>query len=372
VVAQPRPGAGNGTPTAGAAGRYRLHLSESARDPGWDGFLRSTTGGHHLQSSYWGAVKAILGWRAVRVVAIDPAGEIRGGAQVLLRDLPLVGSVGYVPLGPVLGHDDPGLRRLLLHGIQSVARTHHVQFLVVQPPAGQEAVVTGLLAHGFRRALDLVRPHPKATLLVDLSPDEDALLAAMRSRTRYNIRLAQRRGVRVRCGGEEHLDSFYRLLTLTGERQRFPVPSERYFRDLLRIMAPPGHAQIFVAEHDGGPLSAALVIAFGGLVSYKRGGWSGEHGHLHPNELMHWAAMRWAKREGYRCYDFEGIEWRAGDGQLSSVSAFKAGFGGEVVLLPSAYEQIHNPVLRRAYTWLAPRLSGSSRARWLINTIRTR
>jgi lipid II:glycine glycyltransferase (peptidoglycan interpeptide bridge formation enzyme) len=137
-------------------------------------------------------------------------------------------------------------------------------------------------------------------------------------------------------------------------------------------MAPPGHAQIFLAEYSGRPLSAALVIAFGDVVSYKRGGWSGEHGDLHPNELMHWAAMQWAKHEGYRCYDFEGIEWRPGDGGLSSVSTFKMGFGGQVVLLPSAYEHIDNPVLRRAYTWLAPRLSGSDRARWLINAIRTR
>jgi lipid II:glycine glycyltransferase (peptidoglycan interpeptide bridge formation enzyme) len=114
------------------------------------------------------------------------------------------------------------------------------------------------------------------------------------------------------------------------------------------------------------------VIAFGGVVSYKRGGWSGEEGHRHPNELMHWEAMRWAKREGYRCYDFEGIERRPGDGRLSSVSAFKMGFGGEIVALPSAYEQIHNRVLRHGYTWLAPRLSGSARARWVINTIRTR
>jgi len=348
-----------------------LSLSTADRDPDWDRFLLATAGGHHLQSSYWAAVKATLGWRAVRVLA--RAGEaICGGAQVLLRQLPVVGSIGYVPLGPVLARDDPALRRLVLHGVQTATRARRVRFLVIQPPAGQEPVVMDLLAYGFREASDLVRPHPKATLMVDLSRDEDTLLAGMKSRTRYNIRLAQRRGVSVREGGEQDLPVFHRLLTMTGARQRFPVPPQGYFRDLLRIMAPPGHARIFIAEFGGRSLSAALMIAFGGVVSYKRGGWSGEYGQLHPNELMHWEAMRWAKREGYRSYDFEGIDLPSAGGRFSSVSAFKVGFGGEVLTLPNVYERIANPVLRRGYAWLAPRLAGSAPARWLVDRLRTR
>ena len=79
MVAHPRP------PTAGPASGYRLRLSDAARDPAWDRFLLAATGGHHLQSSYWGAVKGILGWRAVRVVAVDAAGEIRGGTAAASR-----------------------------------------------------------------------------------------------------------------------------------------------------------------------------------------------------------------------------------------------------------------------------------------------
>jgi hypothetical protein len=216
-------------------------------------------------------------------------------------------------------------------------------------------------AVGFRAAHDPVRPLPIATLLVDLSKDEDRLLAGMKSRTRYNIRLAERRGVNVRRGGERDLATFYRLLTMTGQRQRFPVPPQEYFRDMLRIMVPRGHASLFIAEFAGEPLSAALLIAFGGMVSYKRGGWSGEQGNLHPNELLHWTAIRWAKREGYRYYDFEGVDLPAhvpgahldpAASRVRSVSAFKTGFGGDLVLLPQAYELVDNPVLRRGYDWV--------------------
>ena len=375
----PRP-EGETDPHVHASG-YRTHLSTAARDPEWDAFLETTPGGHHLQSSYWGQVKAILGWRTVRVVATRE-GRIRGGAQVLLRRLPLFGSVGYVPLGPVLGTDDVVLRSLVLRGIRTITRRWRVVFLVVQPPVGQDRLAGELLAGGFRAALDPVRPLPAATLLVDLSRDEDRLLAAMKSRTRYNVRLAERRGVTVRLGGEGDLGTFYRLLTVTGERQGFPIPSQEYFRDMLRIMMPHKRATLFIAEFAGEPLSAALLIAFGGVVSYKRGGWSGEQGNLHPNELLHWTAMRWAKREGYRYYDFEGIDLPPADvpptdhrpagTNIRSVSSFKTGFGGDIVLLPPAYERIHNPVLRRGYDWLGPRLMASPQARRVVNVIRTR
>jgi len=180
-------------------GQPQLRLSTAACDPEWDRFLSTTPGGHHLQSSLWGQVKSVLGWRAVRVAAVCD-GRIRGGAQLLLRRLPAVGSVGYVPLGPVLDRDDPALRDAVLRWVQLVGRRSSTRFLVVQPPAGHEGVVDALRTGGFREARWLLEPHPSATLLVDLAQPEEALLAAMKRGTRYNVRLAQRKGVTVREG----------------------------------------------------------------------------------------------------------------------------------------------------------------------------
>jgi lipid II:glycine glycyltransferase (peptidoglycan interpeptide bridge formation enzyme) len=359
---------------------YRPHVSSATSDPEWDRFLSVTPGGHHLQSSLWGQVKSMLGWRVVRVkVARD--GRIHGGAQLLLRTVPGLGAIGYVARGPVLASADPVPREVVLRALESVSRQYRVRFVVVQPPAGHPATVQDLRMRGYREAGRLVEPHPRCTVVVDLSPDEDRLLAAMKSKTRYNIRLAQRRDVTVREGGQRDIAVFHRLLTLTGERQRFPVPSREYFGDLMRVMAPGGHARIFLAEVHGEPVSALLVVAFGDTVTYKRGGWSGGDGNRHPNELLHWTAMRWAKQQGYRHYDFEGIDTdrtaagvpeATGAGGTRSVSSFKLGFGGAVVESPGPYELIMNPVLRRAYDGLFRHLLDSSPGRWAVGTLRTR
>jgi lipid II:glycine glycyltransferase (peptidoglycan interpeptide bridge formation enzyme) len=349
---------------------YDVRVSSATRDPDWDRFISAAPGGHHLQSSYWGAVKAALGWRVVRVL-VTSGGCLRAGAQLLVRRLPALGSIGYVALGPVLDRDDDTLHERTIDGVLAAARDDRTLLLVVQPPAGQERTGARLRARGFRRAGHPVEPYPTTTVVADLSATEDSLLAAMKPKTRYNIRLAQRRGVRVREGDDHDVATFHRLLTTTGQRQGFGVPSRDYFAALMRIMAPGGHAKIFLAEVDGRPLSAALVIPFGRTVSYKRGAWSGTDGHLHPNELLHWSAMRWAKRQGYRYYDFEGIEPPSAPARRS-VTEFKLGFGGDVVRFPAAYERIANPALRGGYRLLAPVLLESAAARRLLDAIRTR
>jgi lipid II:glycine glycyltransferase (peptidoglycan interpeptide bridge formation enzyme) len=160
VVTQQRPMGARTDPhgchQGSASGGYRLRLSSVPRDPEWDRFLLTTSAGHHLQSSYWGEVKSIIGWRAIRVLVTRDR-DIYGGAQVLLRKLPVIGSVGYVPLGPVLGTDDAVLRDLVFQGLQTIVRKQRVLFLVVQPPIGQDNVAAHLQARGFSKAGEVIR-----------------------------------------------------------------------------------------------------------------------------------------------------------------------------------------------------------------------
>src|SRR5437867_1763664 len=135
---------------------------------------------------------------------------------------------------------------------------------------------------GFRPTW--LEPQPAHAVLIDLSRSLDELLAGMKGKTRYNLRLGQRKGITVREGTESDLDTFHRLLVATSQRQGFSIQSRSYFAEMWRIFAPPGHLKLFMAEYEGEAISAALTIPFGDTVTYKRGAWSGRQSNVHANE----------------------------------------------------------------------------------------
>lgn len=335
---------------------YHINISTADHDPRWDNFLTSTPGGYHVQSSLWAQVKAPLGWRAARVIVTCSA-QLVGGAQVLLRRLPLVGSIGYVPRGPVLAEDDPHLSTAIVGGLHRIARAYRVQYLVVQPTVAAKTLDARLVADGFRSSPFAVAP--TATIIVDLTDGPDAVLARMRKKTRQHIRHGLRGDLSVREGDERDLPTFYRLLEAASRRRGYrPYPRE-YFLKLWSVFSPGGHARLFVAERGDEAVTALLVIPFGDRVLTKSIGWSGEHGESRPNELVYWRAIEWAAAHGYRFCDLEGIDRAAAEGLArgeplpeslkQTPTFFKLGFGGEVTLLPKAYDYVYHPLLRRTY-----------------------
>lgn len=356
-----------------------IHISRDAEHPDWDAFLKRTPGGHHAQTSLWAQLKAQLGWEVARVIAIRE-GHIVAGAQMLIRPLALVGAVGYVPKGPVCAEEDPELAGLILHELHRVARTCHVHYLAVQPPNNGHALVSRLLGWGSPPSAIPVG-QPTATLLLDLAKDLDGILADMHASTRYNIRLGLRRGVVVRQGRERDLPTFWRLLEATGRRQGFAPEHETYLSQMYRLLAPRGWLRLFIAEYQGEAVSAALLIAFGDTVFYKRGAWSGRHGKHHPNEVLQWELIQWAKAQGYRTYDFEGIEPACARAVLRgetipeslsrTVTSFKLGFGGRVALFPGVYDYVYNPLLRWVYHAACSGLEHSVVIQWILDHLRT-
>jgi peptidoglycan pentaglycine glycine transferase (the first glycine) len=343
---------------------YQVRVSCTKEDPAWDTFLATTLGGHYVQTSLWGKVKAQLGWRTARVI-VTYGEHIVAGAQLLIRSLPLMGAIAYVPRGPLVAINDYNLTELVIHQLHQVARANGVQYLAVQPPDGGEALAQQLPTWRFQpSSIELA---PAATILLDLHKDLDDILVQMRDKTRYNIRLGQRKGIVVREGTQNDLPTFYHLLRATSKRQNFFTYSEAYFSNMWRIFGSHQYIKLFLAEYRDEPISALLAIAFGNTLTFWRGGWSGHHGSYHPNEVMHWAAIKWAKSQGYRFYDFEGIEPRIARSVLlretipnslrQTPTFFKLGFGGQVTLLPVAYEYIYNSFLRWAYTSVLPKVA---------------
>jgi peptidoglycan pentaglycine glycine transferase (the first glycine) len=334
----------------------RVFQSTLAPDADWDRFLLQIPGPHHPQSSLWALSHACLGWQCVRVT-IREGLRVLAGAQALYKPLGAMGSVGYIPKGPVFAVDDAQLRSSLFSALADLARDQHIFFLAVQPPAEASGWLHEMHSYEFHPSTS--RMAPTASVMLDLSLDQQSLLNGMRLRTRYNIRLSRRRGIRVREGSFQDLDLYYELVLATASRKGFSPPPKELFTQIWRLLAPQGHVALLVAEDDGRAVSAQLLVTFGDTAVNQLSVWSGEGSGRKPNEALHWEAILWAKARGYSSYDFEGIAPDAARavlaGQcfpsalLASYTWFKLGFGGRPTLLPGVYEYFPDPAMRAVY-----------------------
>lgn len=282
------------------------------------------------------------------------------GAQVLRRTVahvPLrVGHLAYIPRGPVLDwsrqdDDNAGLPELFFSQLLPFLRAQGAIALLVELPL-IDGEKQSLLACQRLTALDFrpARPvQPIRTILLDLTPDEQSLLANMKEKWRYNIRLAARKGVQVRAaGGKEDVRAWYRLLQITSQRDRFGIHSFDYYWRAWQIFVPSGQAQLLLAEYEGHLLAGIFVGCMTRQALYLYGASSNEQRNLMPNYLLQWEAMRWAKARDATSYDFWGIpDTDDADEALAGVYRFKSGWGGRIVRLAGNYEYVFRPLAMR-------------------------
>ncbi len=297
-----------------------------------------------LQSRGYGEVQAAEGWRPIQV-------EIPSGRALVLLAGRGPALWAYVPRGPVPSSAQ-SIEELVVW-----ARERGLARLRVEPEAGQ-ALGPLLREQGFRFAPHL---HPPQTMLVALQPDEEAMLASFKPKHRYNIRLAERKGVTVQCGTDA--GEMVRLGEATARRQGIVAYSpETYRRRLERLE----WCRVYVARHEGEALAAIMVARFDGRAYYLFGGSSPERQNLMPTYAVQWAAMREAGQAGCTEYDLWGVPPDADPGHpWHGLWQFKAGFNGEMVAYAGAWELDLNPAaarLLRAGEWLrrrARRLRGN-------------
>lgn len=347
---------------------FEFSVSTQEADPEWDNFVQLIPHGHHTQSSLWSQLKSLHNWKPLRLTA-SKDGQIAAGIQILLKPLPLFGVIGYAPNGPVFRTSDAALQKQLLEQLNQLVKTHRIRMLFVHPPRCGEDFVPLLKQFGYR--LNEPSIAVDATVMLDLEPDLDEIIKGFTQKKRYNVRYAGRKGVTIReCSGREDLALFHRLLSASAERQGFTPESLEYFEKMYELFEPGGHIKILFAEHDNEPLAARLVIGYGDTVIMKRVGFSGEKSNLHPNEAVEWAAIEWAKAQGYRYYDLEGLDRKTAAAVLAgeplpaeavkSPDRYKLDHGGEVRLLPQTYTYIRNPLVAWLYYTAYPRVADSS------------
>jgi len=268
---------------------------------------------------------------------LERNGEVAGLGQFLAYDTgPFVpGVLMYCTKGPWLPWHDEEAVRTFFGGVLDAARREGAHTVKIEPEVleKQEYVKVLLGEIGFRKArYDL---NQKTTMFVDLNHPEEDLLAGMKGKTRYNTRLAARKGVEVvQPDFEESWDTFYGLMKATARRAGYPIRrSEGYLRDNMRAMHDAGRGHLFFAVCEGTPLAGLYTYTFGKKCWYIHGGSSDEKRNLMPNYLLQWEVMRWAKRRGLAYYDMVGVprpENLNENDSLWGVYRFKAGFGGEI------------------------------------------
>lgn len=325
----------------------------------WDEFVAAHPAAHPLQLRAWGRLKSEFGWKDARL-ALAEHGNIVAGAQVLFRKLPRLGmlplGVAYVPKGPLIDWQNKSQSQAMLRALHAFCRRRGALLLKIEPelPDSPDHERWLRLA-GFGPSRRTVQP--RSTVWVDLRPDEDAILANMKQKWRYNVRLAARKGVSVREGAAADLPTFAALMQVTGDRNVFGVHGPDYYRRFWELFAPSGRAALLVAEFEGRPLSALMVAQLAGKAYYLFGASGNDDRNLMPNHLLQWQTMRWAKARGCTAYDLWGIPDEVGldpeapipdeAAGLWGVWRFKQGFGGQVVRYVGAWDRAYLPLLQR-------------------------
>lgn len=298
----------------------------------WNRFVAQNRGSF-LQSWAWGNFHHDYG-REVKRIAVEEEGRIIAGAQVISYQLPAKRAYFFSPRGPVVYHD------LVLEKIREMAPKDNALFWRLEPAE-----------EGLARRLELRKVpdvHPRQSLVLDLGPGEEELLALMKPKTRYNIRLARKKGVKISVSSEiEDLDKFYSLITETADRQQIRVFPRSYYQLMVHILEEQSLAKIYLAEYEGEVIAANLMVAFGDTMTYLHGGTSRKHRNVMAPHLLQWQAIRDAKQAGLKYYDFFGIS----DSKPSwaGITRFKRGFGGKEASYPGTFELPLNSVWYEAY-----------------------
>lgn len=297
----------------------------------WNEFVMKNHGSF-LQSYEWANFQYHFG-REVDFLAVENAGEIIAGTSIIKYDLPANRHYFFSPYGPVVSHAD------ILDEIQKIAAKKKVIFWRYEQK--QE-----IDEHKVKAV------HPEHTLLLDiLTKGEEKLLSEMKSKTRYNIHLAEKKGVKIKISNDiKDLDFFYDLVQKTAERQKVNFHSKLYYQTMFHELIDSQMLKLYLAEYQNKIIAANLIVNFNDTVTYLHGGTDNDYRDVMAPHLLQWRAICDAMYAGYKYYDFFGIApsddphhpW-------AGITRFKKGFGGYEKIFSGTYEYALNNLWYRAY-----------------------
>ena len=340
----------------------------------WNQIITTLPNPHILQTHEWGETKSKVGWDTV-YRKWDHGGNVFAAALVLTREisLPFIKypfRIMYIPKGPLFDWGDKVLRKMILEEVINLAKEKNAMFIKIDPDVllgsgipgsdndiryhqGDE-IVSELIGNGWRYSPDQIQY--QNTVVLDLMPNEDTLLSNMKQKTRYNIRLAERKGVVIRDGEIDDFEMLYEMYAETSVRDGFVIRNKDYYISLWQTFFEAGMSKPFIAEFDGEPIAALFFFHFARKGWYLFGMSKSTHRKYMPNYLLQWKAIQYGKKMGCRVYDLWGApnEFNQTD-PMWGVYRFKSGLGGRVLRFIGAWDYPIRPYNYRLYNLLIPK-----------------
>ncbi len=321
-----------------------LHAWRVTDATAWDAFVEAAQYHAFPQLWEWGQIRAMAGWRPLRLAIGPSRDEPLAGVQLLLRPMPILGwHLAYAPRGPIGRLDDPAVRSAMVRALHAVGRAERIATVRADPEVGVDAPYgAALMQPPWRHA---PKVQPPMTRLVDLTLGEDVLRAGMRRKHRQYVNKAERDGISVeRFDGTATTEAigaaladFNRIYQLTASRAGFVAREAAYYERVWSLFAPSGRVRLSFALADGERVATLFHFVCGDRVVESYGGMTDLGAETRANYLLKWSAIAGFARDGFRVYDLWGLA-------TGGIRQFKEGFGGEEV----AYVGARDLALRAA------------------------
>tara|TARA_Y100000310_G_C20664979_1_gene806991 strand:- start:691 stop:1707 length:1017 start_codon:yes stop_codon:yes gene_type:complete len=320
----------------------------------WESFIKTNAAdGGLLHSWQWADFQKSLDNQIFRLAIIDGAGKLQAAALLIKHEMPFEYNYLYCPRGPVINVLKINELNSLFTEMKKIGREEKSFLLRVDPPwlVDNEKRLTDI---GFRKSEQEVQP--KCSFMIDITKSEEEILAAMKQKTRYNVSLSSRKGVKVRISDEiSDLESFWELTKQTSSRDGFAHHPKEHYKKMFEILSQDKAVRLFLAEYDNKIIAANMVSFFGNVCTYLHGASSDMYREVMAPYLLQWQAIVEAKNLGYKFYDLGGVNGHTfNNPKWQGITRFKTGFAEEqkVKEYVGSFDLVLNPLIFSAYKFV--------------------
>lgn len=315
-----------------------MKIIEEIKKEQWNNFVAEQKQSQFLQSWEWGELAQKESGKIWRV-GIEENGKLIATATLIKKKV-LGFNYWFCPRGPIVSYEVESYKviKFLFEEIKRISKKEGGVFLRYEPQV--------LIHDSLFLIQKTISIEPNKTSIIDLNKTEDELLSSMHQKTRYNIHLAEKKGVEIREGNSEDFESFWRIMKETVTRDGFRLHGKEHYQQILDLNK--DFVRLFLAEYNGEVVAAVLSVFFGDMITYVHGASANKYRNVMAPYLLHWHIMKLGKSAGYKYYDLNGVDEKKWPG----VTRFKMGFGGEIVEYPGTYDLVFNQTWYNVYKTL--------------------